>query len=575
MYSEDAGPLRRGSEAEHTHRVEIALHYVKRGWSVVPLHTVAECCSCAAGAACSSPGAHPRGGLTVADATTDPARIEAWWSATPDANIGLAAGRVSGIFALRYDIDKLPAQARAVLDAVLATRPWIVGEESSTAQLAIMAAEPHAAVPSKTFGEGLALRGDGDILVVPWSHTASGRVNAEEEPPLVLPPSPWALHELVALCESAVRTPERVAAASDAVTLRTPEPHRQLVVRKASEIAAVPIDWLWRGFIARRSITIIDGDPGTAKSTIALDIAARLTRGDTCPLSDERIAPASALVIAAEDDEGSVLRPRLDAAGALVEHVVIATKTSDFGRTQQISLADDIDLIEAVCVEHGVRLLVIDPVNDYMGRGVDVASDHAVREVLNPLRDLARRLDLAIILVRHLVKSKRGPAMHHGTGSIAFAGLARTVLRATIDATVGRLEVVKANLSAPGLALGYRVVQETRENGIEATRVEWIAAPGPTESERPLSARERARAFLREFLAAGTVSANDVKAAAAKDGIKERTLDSAKGDLGVMSHRVGSVWMWALPEGRNARDSRGARDVADFEGDNDDAEGDA
>lgn len=74
-----------------------ALTYARLGWSVFPLHdTTSGACSCRKGD-CTSPGKHPRTANGFKDAITDPAVITAWWTETPNANVGIATG-LSNIF---------------------------------------------------------------------------------------------------------------------------------------------------------------------------------------------------------------------------------------------------------------------------------------------------------------------------------------------------------------------------------------------------------------------------------------------------------------------------------------------
>src|SRR5690606_7034194 len=82
--------------------------YAKRGIPVFPCHTIEDGhCSC--GKPCHSPGKHPIGSIAphgVLDATPDTATIDQWWAMYPDANIGIATGRVSGIVVIDIDPDK-------------------------------------------------------------------------------------------------------------------------------------------------------------------------------------------------------------------------------------------------------------------------------------------------------------------------------------------------------------------------------------------------------------------------------------------------------------------------------------
>nr|WP_306827466.1 bifunctional DNA primase/polymerase [Catenuloplanes nepalensis] len=97
-----------------------ALRYAAAGIAVMPLHTPypGSMCSCRAGAACGSPGKHPRLRHGLREASTDPALIRAWWRRWPDANIGLVTGTVLDV----CDVDTTPGLS-AVLDVLGVIRP--------------------------------------------------------------------------------------------------------------------------------------------------------------------------------------------------------------------------------------------------------------------------------------------------------------------------------------------------------------------------------------------------------------------------------------------------------------------
>jgi hypothetical protein len=76
-----------------------ALAYARHGIPVLPVHTPDRggACSCARGERCDSPGKHPRLRHGVNEASTDPRRIELWWSHWPQANVGLRTGVVMDV----------------------------------------------------------------------------------------------------------------------------------------------------------------------------------------------------------------------------------------------------------------------------------------------------------------------------------------------------------------------------------------------------------------------------------------------------------------------------------------------
>ena len=74
--------------------IEMALMYAGKGWHVFPLHTVIDGTTCDCRRSCPKPGKHPRTANGFKDATTDETQIRKWWGMWPDANIGIATGKV-------------------------------------------------------------------------------------------------------------------------------------------------------------------------------------------------------------------------------------------------------------------------------------------------------------------------------------------------------------------------------------------------------------------------------------------------------------------------------------------------
>jgi integrase len=86
-------------------------------------------------------------------------------------------------------------------------------------------------------------------------------------------------------------------------------------VKCAADLVAAPVRWLWDGWLPAAKVVLLDGDPGTGKSLLTCELAARLSRGELGG------GPAASLLLNAEDGPGDTLRPRLEAAGADLGHL--------------------------------------------------------------------------------------------------------------------------------------------------------------------------------------------------------------------------------------------------------------
>lgn len=330
---------------------------------------------------------------------------------------------------------------------------------------------------------------------------------------------------------------------------------------RMSDVRAERVSWLWQGRIPMGKVTVVDGDPGQGKSTMTLDIAARVSRGLPMPDGSKGVSPAAVLVLSAEDDPADTIRPRLEAAGADLGRVMALSEVD--GRLPDLSR--DIALIQEVVVAHMVALVVIDPLMAYLGGDVNGHRDQDVRRALAPLAMMAQRTGATVVLVRHLNKQSGGSAIYRGGGSIGITGAARSVLLVATDPNADPSDPsprrivagVKSNLAAMAPSMAYRLVTD------EATgmgRVVWEEGTVCISADDLTRIRDRedghgaggdAVDFLRAMLAEGPVPASDLIRQARQEGISERTLRRARDRAGVQSRRQGfgkgSVVWWSLP----------------------------
>lgn len=327
---------------------------------------------------------------------------------------------------------------------------------------------------------------------------------------------------------------------------------------RLSEVEPELVEWLWPGRIPLGKLTIIDGDPGLGKSTLAGgEIAARVTTGSPWP--DGQPCPRGAVVLlSAEDGLGDTIRPRLDAHGA-DSSLVVAFEAVEYGPDEERlpSLALDVARIESAVRREGALLVIVDVLMAFLGSRTDSYRDQDIRSALMPLVKMAERTGCAVICLRHLSKTGGPNALYRGGGSIGIIGAARAGLLVAPDPedpTRRVLAVTKNNLAAPVPALAFRLVPDD-ERG--CARIEWDGETAHTAADllvttdpEERSAGDEAVAFLTDLLADGPVPAKKVKAAARDAGIAERTLDRAKKRAGVTTTRDGfgaeGKWLWSL-----------------------------
>jgi hypothetical protein len=224
------------------------------------------------------------------------------------------------------------------------------------------------------------------------------------------------------------------------------------------------LHWLWPGRIAQGKLAILDGDPGTGKSLITLDICARLTRGLPFPDHAPSPGPSSVIILNAEDAIADTVLPRLLRFGADMSKIY-TIGTAGLPAFGSFSLPTHIDdLARAIGAAHA-RLLIIDPLVAFLDRSIATASDQSIRSVLTPLARLAQDHSCAIIMVRHLTKTGRH-ALYRGGGSIGILGACRSgwlTGRDPADPSRFILTQTKNNLTSALPALAY-----TMSHGLES-----------------------------------------------------------------------------------------------------------
>lgn len=336
-----------------------------------------------------------------------------------------------------------------------------------------------------------------------------------------------------------------------------------------SDVQVSPVFWVWKGYIPLGKISILEGNPERFKTTIAMDLIARVTKGRAMPGTKGRTEPGSVFVVCAEDDADDTLVPRLMAVGAdLTKVAFYKVGRDEDGQVVPLSIPDDLQQLEShlgkIAARTGVpvRLIVIDPITAYLSERINSHNDASVRKALYPLGDLAGRRDVAVLLVRHLNKDGSLQAEFRGGGSIAFTGAARSVLvveKHPDEPGKYVLARVKNNLHAPVPSVMYEGVSSPT---YDAPKIRWITHVDldatsllrGKDGRSAAPARKAAETFLAEVLSDGPMAVPEVEALAKRAGVSWRTVERAKNELRLLvtpvRHEGGKHidhWEWALP----------------------------
>jgi len=337
------------------------------------------------------------------------------------------------------------------------------------------------------------------------------------------------------------------------------------VVKPISEYESQEINWLWYPYIPKGGITILDGDPGVGKTYLSLALVAHLSSGQALPgevdIRDGNQGtghrkPEKVLYMTAEDDPGLTLRPRLELMRANLPNILICegTLASDGNTVEPLDLSttEGLETLAALCEKYKPALIIIDPFVAFIGRA-DINKANEVRPVMTPLNLLARKYDVAILLIRHLTKGARERIIYRGMGTIDIIAAARSSLLVAPDPDNPEIRIVfhqKHNLSRQGSSLGYTItdqgfqwVGEVNVSPIDALKPETVEARGKR-------TRDEAQEWLEEFLSQYPqgVSSQAVLEAAKNNGFSESTIRRAKKELDIAVKKKGSIWLWKLKD---------------------------
>ena len=323
----------------------------------------------------------------------------------------------------------------------------------------------------------------------------------------------------------------------------------ELQFAKLSSFTPSELEWLWEKRIPCRSISIVEGNPGVCKSTLVLDVAARVTNGSPMPQCEHRAEPHDVLLLQSESRPEDIMRT-LQAANADLNRVKVIDSRKN--SCDSMLLPDMVGTIRRnFDGKRKPRLIVLDPWDDFVPGST--SSRKVVAEALHPLRKLAVEWNAAVIIVRHWGKGAQTNLLHKGLGSIGVIGIARSALAVLEDESEEGVRLVLHHKSNAGECASTLRFKPTKV--VDAVALEWIGE-SPINREKlfdngGLVFRE-ACSFLRENLAEGPISQKDLAATARILGISEKTLRRAKDALGVGSQRYGfgrdSVVFWCLPE---------------------------
>ena len=312
----------------------------------------------------------------------------------------------------------------------------------------------------------------------------------------------------------------------------------ELKLISMEEIPIEKVRWLWRPYIPLGKLTLVQGDPGEGKTTFTLALIAALTRGEALP-GNTVSEPMNVIYQTAEDGLADTIKPRLVASGADCSRVLVIDEDE-----KALSFCDA--RLEEAVRQTGARLVVLDPIQAYIGEGVDMHRANEVRPLLKRLGDMAQRTMCAVVLIGHVNKQQGTKSAYRNLGTIDFPAAARSVL--VVGGTKDEQDLRAVAQDKNSLARkGPSLLFEIREGGgvvwkgtCELSADEVLNGSAASRSKVEIMADELKKLLVQEL------PASYIFAYAKNIGIGERTVKEAKERLCVFTRKKGDKWYWAL-----------------------------
>ena len=311
-----------------------------------------------------------------------------------------------------------------------------------------------------------------------------------------------------------------------------------------ADVELTSVDWLWFPYIPFGKLTIIQGNPGEGKTYFAMRLAAACTNRKPLP-GMETLEPFNIIYQTAEDGLGDTVKPRLMEAEADLERVLVIDD-----RDTPLTLADE--RIARAIRENNARLVIIDPVQAFLGADVDMNRANEVRPIFRSLGDIAQATGCAIVLIGHLNKAAGTQSTYRGLGSIDITAAVRSLLfigKLKDSPTTRVLIHEKSSLAPPGQSLAFSLGDEKGFEWIGAYDITADELLAGTDTAKTESKTAQAQMLILELLADGKrMPSAELEKTVNERGISSRTMRTAKSRIGdrLVTEKDGTAWVCYL-----------------------------
>ena len=308
-----------------------------------------------------------------------------------------------------------------------------------------------------------------------------------------------------------------------------------------SDVKTTSVRWLWYPFIAIGKITLLQGDPGDGKSTLMMNLIAELSTGGATPDGQAFGRPQRVIYQCSEDGVSDTIKPRLEKSGADCRNVAFINEEIHSGLT-----LDDERIRQAI-IDFRPRLVVIDPIQAYLGSDSDLQIAGRARRLMHRLSLWASTYDCAVVLIGHLNKKENSKGLYRSLGSIDVVAAARSVLQVERDLEDTDIRIVtqiKNSLGPSEAVIRFEIRPQTGFS--------WISVDTVTSSEKRVESQtfetkmDKAAYLIKEVLSQGDVASIEMYKLLETEGISRRTAEVARKNMGIRCYRKMKQWYWSI-----------------------------
>ena len=310
-----------------------------------------------------------------------------------------------------------------------------------------------------------------------------------------------------------------------------------LKIRTFDEISAEKVGWLWKPYIAFGKITVIQGDPGNGKTTLALAIAALVSKRRRMPTGNAPAFICNVIYQSGEDNPQDTIKPRLMACGADCSKIAFVEADGNLSP----------EMLEEAIIGTNAKLVVLDPLQAFLTGKQDISRTKDMRPILRDLGNVAARTGAAIVIIGHMNKGEKSKSIYRGLGSIDIIAAARSVLligKRKTDPDTRFITQIKNNLSPFGKAIKFTINDRGKVVFLGECDVSDEDLLSTTDVKQPKY--EIAKTLITSMLADGDKKSNDVFDACIEAGVSSTMMQYVKKMIGIKSVRKIDDWYWTL-----------------------------